>query len=153
MSLTVNTFKCSINERSVIVPKYYNSGKRRFQILHTRLRTNCSALNNDLFLKRICDSPYCRCGAIENAFHIFLNCPQYARQRADLIHIVSQHITVTLRVLLFGDRTLFTQTNTTILEAIHKYIRDSKRFYVLTMIFSNFSLHFLIWRETMDRIL
>ena len=91
-SESVSSFKHSINESSVIVPKYYNSGNRRFQILHTRLRTNCSALNNDLFLKRICDSPYCRCGAIENAFHFFLNCPQYARQRADLIHNVSQHI-------------------------------------------------------------
>ena len=127
-SESVSSFKRSINESSVIVPKYYNSGKRRFQILHTRLRTNCSALNNDLFLKRICDSPYCRCGAIENAFHFFLNCPQYARQRADLIHNVSQHITVSLRVLLFGDSTLSNQTNTTIFEAVHKYIRDSKRF-------------------------
>ena len=51
--------------------------KRRFKILHTRLRTNCSASNNDLFLKRICDFPYCQCGVIENAFN-FLNCPQYA---------------------------------------------------------------------------
>ena len=127
-SESVNSFKRSINESSVIVPKYYNSGKRRSQILHTRLRTNCSALNNDLFLKRICDSPYCRCGAIENAFHFFLNCPKYARQRADLIHNVSQHITISLCVLLFGDSTLSTQTNTTIFEAVHKYIRDSKRF-------------------------
>ena len=127
-SESVNSFKRSINESSVIVPKYYNSGKRRFQVLHTRLRTNCSALNNDLFLKRICDSPHCRCGAIENAFHFFLNCPQYARQRADLIHNVSQHITASLRVLLFGDSTLSTQTNTTIFEAVHKYTRDSKRF-------------------------
>ena len=126
-SESVNTFKRSVNERSVIVPKYYNSRKRRL-IHHTRLRTNCSALNNDLFLKRICDSPYCRCGAIENAFYSFLNCPRYASQRADPIHTISQHKTVTLRVLLFGDSTRPTQTNTTIFKAVRKYIRDSKRF-------------------------
>ena len=83
--------------QNIIIPE-----KRRFQILYERLRTNRSALNNDLFLKRIFDSPYCRRGAIENAFHFFLNCPQYARQRADLIHNVSQHVTVSLRVSYLG---------------------------------------------------
>ena len=127
-SESFNSFKRSMNERSIIVPKYYNSGKRRFQIFHTRLRTNCSALNNDLFLKRICGSPYCRCGATDNTFNFFLNCPQYAHQGADLVHTVSQHITINLRVLLFEDSTVTTQTNTIVFEAGHKYIRDSKRF-------------------------
>ena len=55
------------------------------------LKKNCSSLNNGLFLKRISDSPFCRCGAIENALYFFLNCPQYAHQRADLIRTLSQH--------------------------------------------------------------
>ena len=35
------------------VPKHYYIGSRRAQILHTRLRTNCSSLNLHLFLKNI----------------------------------------------------------------------------------------------------
>ena len=70
---SVNYF--NMNEGSVIVPIYYNSGNsrsRRFHILHTRLRTNCSALNNNLFLKRS-DFPFCPCGATENVLHLELS--------------------------------------------------------------------------------
>ena len=77
-------------------------------------------VNNDLFLKRISDSPFCRCGANENALYFFLNCLQCAQQHADLVHTVSQHITVSLRVILFRDSMLSTQTNTFIAEAIHR---------------------------------
>ena len=101
-SESVNSLKRSINESSVIVPKYYNSGKRRFQILHTRLRTNCSALNNDLFLKRICDSPYCRYGAIEN-FHFFLNCPSTCRSHTQCL---STYHRKPSRSLIWGQYTL-----------------------------------------------
>ena len=44
-------------------------GKRKLQVVHTRIRTNCSALNSDLFRKNIVDSPSCTCGAMENAYH------------------------------------------------------------------------------------
>ena len=57
-----NSFKHFLNRDKSYVPKYYYSGKRQLQILHTRLRTNCSSLNNDLCLKNIADSPLCRCG-------------------------------------------------------------------------------------------
>ena len=48
---TVNTFKQFLNRERECVPKYFYRGNRRRQMLHTRLRTNCSGLNNDLFLK------------------------------------------------------------------------------------------------------
>ena len=64
---SANSFKHSMNEGSLIVPNYFNSiGVSR--IFLTRLRTICRALNNALFLKRNCDSPFCRCGDIKNAF-------------------------------------------------------------------------------------
>ena len=133
--MSVNSCKRSINERSVIVPKYYNSGKRRCRILYTRLRTNCSALNNDLFLKRISDSPYCRCSAIEKCLSLLLKLsavrPSTCRSHT---HSLSKHITASLCVVLFVlffslfvGSTLSTQTNRIIFEAIHKYSRDSKR--------------------------
>ena len=73
---TVDTFKRKIHENTVVIPKHYYTGSRQLQILHTRIRTGCSALNNDLFLKNIVESPLCACrsGDIENADHFFLKC-------------------------------------------------------------------------------
>ena len=48
---SVCSFKNYLNRDFTPVPKYYLTGNRKSQILHTRLRTNCSSLNNDLFLK------------------------------------------------------------------------------------------------------
>ena len=49
-------------------------------------RTNCSALNSDLFWKTIVDSPSCTCGAIVNAYHFFFMRGRYTNQRNDLLH-------------------------------------------------------------------
>ena len=59
---SINSFKRFLNQNKTPVPKYYYMGNRKAQILHTRLRTNCSSLNMDLFLKNISDSPLCRGG-------------------------------------------------------------------------------------------
>ena len=67
----VNSFKNFLNRNRSYVPRHYYTGKRKQQVLHTRLRTNCSALNHDLYLKKITDSPLCRCGSIENTYHFF----------------------------------------------------------------------------------
>ena len=58
---SVNSFKFFLKKENVPVPKYFYIGKRKAQILHTRLRTNCSSLNLDLFVKNISDSPMCTC--------------------------------------------------------------------------------------------
>ena len=70
---TTHSFKYYFNKSITPVPKYYYSKNRKAQILHTRLRTNCSSLNLDLFLKGITDSPMCRCGSIENSQHFFFH--------------------------------------------------------------------------------
>ena len=46
---TVSSFKYFLKKDNKPVPKYYFYGKRKTQILHTRLRTGCSSLNLDLF--------------------------------------------------------------------------------------------------------
>ena len=68
---SVNSFKRFLSKGKSSVPNHYYIGSRRAQILHTRIRTNCSSLNLDLFLKNVTDSPLCRCGSIENAQHFF----------------------------------------------------------------------------------
>lgn len=125
---SLTTFKNHLNRNRVPVPKHYYSGSRQSQILHTRLRTNCSSLNNDLFLKNITDSPLCGCGSIENTKHFFLQCPFYCEQRADLLASLSQFGIISLNLLLYGDNSLSLNTNVMIFERVHKYIRDTKRF-------------------------
>ena len=49
---SVCSFKNYLNRDFTPVPKYYLTGNRKSQILQTRLQTNCSSLNNDLFLKK-----------------------------------------------------------------------------------------------------
>ena len=78
---SLDTFKQFLSRKIGRVPKYFYIGNRRDQLLHTRLWTNCSNLNNDLFLKHITDSSLCLCGSIENVNHYFFVCPLYARQR------------------------------------------------------------------------
>ena len=74
------SFKRKLNSRitRTFVPKYYYTGNRKLQVLHTRLRTNCSSLNHDLFLKNITDSPLCRCGGYRKCrtfFHVMPTIP------------------------------------------------------------------------------
>ena len=117
-------FKRKLSSDIKSIPRYFYAGNRRAQVLHTRLRTKCSSLNNDLFQKRINDSPLCLCGNVENTDHYFLHCRFYHAQRAELIHEISQHTQVTLQM----NPLLSLPTNTLIGEAVHTFITDTKRF-------------------------
>ena len=50
-------------------PSYYIYGDRKAQILHTRLRLECSILSSHLCKKNIIDSSLCSCDAIETTTH------------------------------------------------------------------------------------
>ena len=52
---SVNAFKSRLGQNVIVpeIPIYFYIGDRRLQMLHTRLRTNCSSLNQDLFRKKI----------------------------------------------------------------------------------------------------
>lgn len=127
---TTDSFKKRLSQSRVAVPNYFYTGARKPQTLHTRLRTKCSSLNYDLFLKNIIDSPLCGCGSgeIENAEHFFLRCRLYGEFRADLLETVSQYCAISLPVLLNGEETLSLDSNIAIFEAVQKFILLSKRF-------------------------
>lgn len=125
---TVAAFKSNLNKNNRIVPKHFYFGDRRLQILHTRLRTKCSSLNYDIFLRRLNDSPLCRCGDLENVEHFLLQCPIYQQQRLTLLQIISQHCQISSDLLLYGDISMPLETNILIFEAVQKYIQDTKRF-------------------------
>ena len=121
---TINYFKQSLNQNMVCVPKYCYTGKRKLQILHTRIRTGCSSLNFDLYSKNIVDSPLCTCGSgnIENADHFFLRCPLYINQRTELTNSILFYTTMTLNVLLSG-------TNHYLTIRMWQYLTASKNIY------------------------
>ena len=125
---TAIAFKSSLNKDNLIVPKHFYIGERRVQILHTRLRTKCCSLNYDIFLRRLNDSPLCRCCNLENAEHFLLKCPIYHQQRITLTQIISQHCQTSPHLLLYGDISLPLEINILVFEAVQKYIQDSKRF-------------------------
>ena len=54
---TPGSFKKRLSQSRVAVPNYFYTGARKPQTLHTRLRTKCSSLSYDLFLKNVTDSP------------------------------------------------------------------------------------------------
>ena len=96
LSDSINTFKCFLKQDKSRIPKHFYVGKRQAQILHTRLRTNYSTLNLDLFMRNISDSPLCQCGSVENAQHFFFHCRNYHALRTQLLITVSQYQTPSL---------------------------------------------------------
>ena len=124
---SVNSFKKHLFKKQP-VPKYYYIGNRRAQILHTRLRTNCSSLNIDLFTRNISDSPLCSCGSIEDAQHYFFHCKHYTVQRHTLLNAISAYIVPSLKCFLYGDTSLSLEHNSIIFQHVQKFIVDMKRF-------------------------
>ena len=127
-STSLNSFKRLLKMDKISVPQYYYYGNRKAQMLHTRLRTGCSALNFDLFIKNISDSPMCVCGSIENVQHFFFHCNLFHMQRVLLLNAVSNLCTPTVNVLLQGDQSLTNETNANIFQHVHDFIISSKRF-------------------------
>ena len=117
------SFKSHLTRDKIQVPKYFYQGKRKWQVMHTSIRTNCSALNSDLFVKNIIDSTSCTCGAIENAYHFFFNCGRYLIQRNDLLHELNFLPNVSLNIVMYRgvSKIIFFQ-------AVQKFIEKTKRF-------------------------
>ena len=78
---TLTIFKSFLNRNIQTPPKYFNVGTRLGQILHARLRMDCSSLNSDLYRKHIIPSPSCCCGGFESVQHFLFSCPNYTVAR------------------------------------------------------------------------
>ena len=89
--LYVNSFKYNLKPEKIQTPKHFYLGSRKAKILHTRLRTNCSSLNLDLFHKNITESPLCHCGSVEDSQHFFFHCSTYHQQRIELLNTIAQY--------------------------------------------------------------
>ena len=127
-SPSVSVFKSRLDHDKPKSNPLFSYGVRRYQILHTRIRNNCSALKQHLFSKNVVDSPFCSCGHIESSTHYFLECTLYNNLRVNLLDSVSQYTTPSINILLRGDESLSLDNNKSIFGFVHHYIRLSGRF-------------------------
>ena len=125
---SVNILKSYLDRDRHTPPKYFGYGNRNSQIIHTRLRLNCSRLKHHLYNKNLIDDPLCECGEVESTSHFFLYCPNYSIIRQQMITDVSRVTSPTLKVLLFGNDNLTQKENEVIFDKVHNYIIHTRRF-------------------------
>ena len=123
---TVSAFKYRLNRNKRSPPKYYNVGTRIGQILHARIRMECSSLNWHLFRKNIVASPTCDCGGLESPYHFFFICPRCTGIRNTYLSNILQ--TRCTKELLFGKDTASVNENETLFLKVQDYIIKSRRF-------------------------
>ena len=121
---SLSVFKRLLSKNTTRAPSYFYFGNRKTQILHTKLRTNCSSLAHDLYQKNITDSLNCQCGEPKTTLHFFLKCPRYTPQRALMTSTLSNYSPISIKTLLFGDTSLTNDTNTAISTSVHTYIHS-----------------------------
>ena len=79
-SESISVFKSRLDSNRTTVPQYYFTGNRKAHILHTRLSTHCSSLNQHLFSKNIVESPLCVCRSLEDTNHFHCTVPENSNE-------------------------------------------------------------------------
>ena len=102
---SLHSFKVFLNQDRTVVPKYFNHGKRKTQVLHTCLRTGCSSLNNDLYLKNITQLVLAARRLKMPIIFSFV-CDRYNLQRNEMFKALSDIPHINTRVRLRCDETL-----------------------------------------------
>jgi hypothetical protein len=109
-------------------PSYFNMGNIYLNILHTRIRNNCSALHNDLFHANLIHSPSCSCGySTENAKHFLLYCKRFDAQRNILYRsLLAANVHIDLNT--FGSQIYNIDTNRHVFIIVQTFIKETCRF-------------------------
>ena len=123
---SVASFKFRLNRNLTKPPKYYNSGTRQGQILHARLRMQCSSLNADLYRKNIVPSPSCTCVEFESAYHFFFKCTNYSLARSR--YLPNNLNEFNTNDLLCGLSNVPDYENASLFSKVQDFILHSKRF-------------------------
>ena len=104
-------------------------GNRLLSIIHARLRNNCSDLKRDLFLNHLSDHDICsHCNIPETSDHYFTHCTIYSNERLQLFLDTRRLHPLNCNILLFGNSAFTYSENITIVNAVHNFIKNSKRF-------------------------
>ena len=128
-SSSVSQFKANVRSPHLKPPNYLYVGGRKYDILLTRLRLNCSSLNSDLFNVNIIQYSNCGCGALtENVNHFFFECPLYTQPRNSLLAQLIPNNIVTLDLLLNGNTLLDYDSNKNVILAVLHFIKSTRRF-------------------------
>ena len=112
------------------IPCFYFTGSRFLSVMHSRLRNNCSNLNNDLFLNRLSPNSTCqKCGhEKEDAEHYFMQCPFYTNERLRLFRATHHLHPLSVNTLLQGKNSRTNEENIFIFNQVQMFIKDTKRF-------------------------
>jgi hypothetical protein len=104
-------------------------GSRKCNIIHTRLKHQCSSLGADLFRANIINDPSCACGCpLEDAIRYLLECPIYTNARMQLFMSITRYTVISIENLLFGSDNLTDENNLILFRNVQKYIQHSNRF-------------------------
>jgi hypothetical protein len=128
---TLDSFKQALKEPKDRMLSILYYGKRWPSIQHARIRIGCSKLNEHLCNNlHVLPSPQCSCGwAIEDNMHYLFMCPQYNAQRIQMMNnIANIPVEINLDTLLYGDSDATDDNNYQLIEAVHQFILDTKRF-------------------------
>ena len=125
-SPSVDSFKKGLQTTQTFVPLNKNFGTRFCQIIHARLRLGCSDLHAHRFDRYISENQNCSCGyEREDPLHYFLTCPKYDNIRSDKYFYIKGF---NLNTILNGNEACDNVMNQNILESVHQYILQTKRF-------------------------
>ena len=127
-NMTSTSLKSHLNSNLDPPPRYYYEGPRLAQVYHSRLRTNCSSLNQHLHSKKIVPSPLCLCGSVEDTKHFLLTCPLYHNLRQEMLQSVSQFCLPTVNTLLYGARNMSFNVNKQIFKDVQNFVIKTRRF-------------------------
>ena len=127
-SPSLQTFKYKLNSQYRTPPIYFDTiqTSRKGQILHARLRLECSSLNHHLFKKNLVESPLFSCGASETTFHFLLSCVRYSDLRQQ--YLSGLGLPLTVDILLNGNPNENVSVNNNIFRRVQLYILATKRF-------------------------
>ena len=123
---SVAFFKYQLNKNMKRPPKYYNVGLRIGQILHTRLRLECSSLNSHLYQENFVPSPSCLCCDFESSYHFLFICPRYTVARN--LYLPNDLPSFTTHDLLFGKVNEPSNVNERFFLQVQEFIIKSGRF-------------------------
>lgn len=132
---TFSLFKLKVKQKLLNMnklPEFFSSGDRYHNVLLTRLRNKCSALNGDLFHSNLVPNASCLCGhGNESVEHYLLDCPNHVLHRNTMltnIRHLAGNLDINPEILLNGSLQLPNETNSNIFQIVQKYIKDTCRF-------------------------
>lgn len=136
---SINKFKTELKNRypqsNIFVPKQYEFGNRKLNIILTQLRCFASSLNYDLYRVNIISDPSCRCGVNrEDSYHFFFKCILYSDIRNKMfesLRWLPNDCKINIELLTSGSCLLSLEQNQTIFKNVFEFIKSSERFQIV----------------------